>query len=141
MCLDQENQRKYEEKMQTPHIQGQESNPVPPVSSRFYLLYVSALPQLDLSVCKAQLPQAGQLLLPVLQGLELREASHSSCLLPKRLIERRRGKALLLGYTSVGQNLDQNEINTKLCLHHAGLTALLKAAADTFKVAWLKWCF
>lgn len=45
------------------------------VSSSFYLLCyiwcVSALPQLDLSVGEAQLPQTGQLLLPILQGLEL----------------------------------------------------------------------
>lgn len=84
----------------------------------FYLLCclwcISALPQLDLGVIQAQLPQAGQFLLPILQGLELGKALHSCCLLPKRPIKRRWGEALPLGYTSVRQKWFQNEIKTKL---------------------------
>lgn len=89
------------------------TNPASAVWSRlcppgmFYLLCclwcISALPQLDLGVIQAQLPQAGQFLLPILQGLELGEALHSRCLLPKRPIKRRWGEALPLGYTSVRQ--------------------------------------
>lgn len=112
MYFYQENQRKHEGNMQTRLMQWSQTQLLS-VSSRFYLLCclrcVSALPQLDLSVGEAQLPQAGQLLLSVLQGLELGKASHSSCLFPKWPIERRRGEALPLGDTSVGQNFFQNE--------------------------------
>lgn len=77
------------------------------VSRLFHLLRclwsISALPQLDLSLSQAQFPQAGQLLVPILQSLELGQAPHSGCLVPKRPIECSRGKALLLGYTSETQ--------------------------------------
>lgn len=81
------------------------------VFSGFYLLsrlwIITVLPQLDLGLRQAQLPQAGQLLLPVLQRLELREAPHSLRLLPKRPVERRRGKAPPLGDTSTGQECER----------------------------------
>lgn len=113
------------------------------VSSRLYLLRcfwcVSALPQLDLGVSEAQLPQAGQLLFPVLQGLELGQAPHSGRLLPKRPIECRRGEALPLGYASVRQNLFQSEISVwtlgvcDVLSIQDPLTALTKTAAALSK--------
>lgn len=72
-----------------------------------YLLFLlrgfSLQPELDLSICEAEIPQTHELLLPLLQGLKLGQASHASRLLPKRTIERRRGEALPLGYTSATQ--------------------------------------
>lgn len=72
-----------------------------------YLLFLlrgfSLQPQLDLTICEAEFPQTHELLLPLLQGLKLGQASHARRLLPKRPIERRRGEALPLGYTPAPQ--------------------------------------
>lgn len=65
------------------------------------VLHVSVPPQLDLGVGEAQLSQAGEFLLPILQRLELGQTAHSCRLFPKRLVQRSRGKTFLLSYAAV----------------------------------------
>lgn len=66
------------------------------------VLRLSVPPQLDLGVSEAQLSQAGELLLSILQCLELGQTVHPCRLLAERLVQRSRGKAFLLRYTAVG---------------------------------------
>lgn len=68
-----------------------------------YLLYlslgVSALPQSNLDLTEAQLPQAGLLFLPILQRPKLGQTPYSGSLISKGLVQGCWGEAPLLGYT------------------------------------------